>query len=89
VSRFRFAIWPDSGNGAPGAPQGNQRIYKLRWRIENAFNSLKDFKRAATRYDKLARNYLAFVCLAADLDLMSPAPPEAHTRFTDNIVRLA
>jgi transposase len=45
----------------------NKRRYKLRWRIEAAFNRLKDFRRIATRYDKLARNYLASVCLAAAL----------------------
>jgi len=45
----------------------NNRLYKLRWRIEGAFNRLKDFRRIATRYDKLARNYLASVCLAAAL----------------------
>ena len=43
----------------------NKRLYKLRWRIEAAFNRLKDFRRIATRYDKLARNYLASVCLVA------------------------
>ena len=45
----------------------NKRLYRLRWRIENAFNRLKDFRRIATRYDRLARNYLASVCLAAAL----------------------
>ena len=45
----------------------NKRLYKLRWRIESAFNRLKDFRRIATRHDKLARNYLASVCLAAAL----------------------
>ena len=45
----------------------SKRLYKLRWRIETAFNRLKDFRRIATRYDKLARNYLASVCLAAAL----------------------
>jgi putative transposase len=45
----------------------NNRFYKLRWRIESAFNRLKDFRRIATRYDRLARNYLASVCLAAAL----------------------
>ena len=45
----------------------NRRLYKLRWRIENVFNRLKDFRRIATRYDKLARNYLASICLAATL----------------------
>ena len=45
----------------------SKRLYKLRWRIESAFNRLKDFRRIATRYDRLARNYLASVCLAAAL----------------------
>ena len=45
----------------------NKRLYRLRWRIESAFNRLKDFRRIATRYDRLARNYLASVCLAAAL----------------------
>ncbi len=45
----------------------SKRLYKLQWRIENAFNRLKDFRRIATRYDRLARNYLASVCLAAAL----------------------
>ncbi|HXR95993.1 MAG TPA: IS5/IS1182 family transposase, partial [Rhizomicrobium sp.] len=34
-------------------------------RIENAFCRLKDFRRIATRYDRLARNYFAAVCLIA------------------------
>jgi transposase len=45
----------------------SKRFYKLRWRIESAFNRLKDFRRIATRYDRLARNYLASVCLVAAL----------------------
>ena len=45
----------------------SKHLYKLRWRIEAAFNRLKDFRRIATRYDRLARNYLASVCLAAAL----------------------
>ena len=39
--------------------------YKQRHHIENAFCRLKDFRRIATRYDKLARNFLASVCLVA------------------------
>lgn len=45
----------------------NKRLYKARHLIEIAFNRLKDFRRIATRYDRLARNYLASVCLAAAL----------------------
>ncbi len=43
----------------------SKRLYKLRWRIESAFNRVKDFRRIATRYDRLARSYLASVCLVA------------------------
>ena len=43
----------------------NRRAYKERHRIENAFSRLKDFRRIATRYDRLARNFLASICLVA------------------------
>jgi transposase len=33
----------------------NEKFYKNRHRIENAICRLKDFRRIATRYDKLAR----------------------------------
>jgi putative transposase len=39
--------------------------YKDRNVVERMFGRLKDFRRIATRYDKLARNYLASLCLAA------------------------
>ena len=39
--------------------------YKDRWRIEATFCRLKDFRRVATRYDKLAANYASAVALAA------------------------
>jgi transposase len=45
----------------------HKRLYKLRWLVESAFNRLKDFRRIFTRYDRLARNYLASVCLVAAL----------------------
>ncbi|RZI55030.1 MAG: IS5 family transposase [Pseudomonas sp.] len=38
--------------------------YKSRHLIENAFCRLKDFRRVATRYDKLARNFLSAVAVA-------------------------
>lgn len=40
-------------------------LYKLRNVIERTFCRLKDFRAIATRYDKLARNFLAAVCLVA------------------------
>jgi transposase len=45
----------------------DKKSYKQRHRIENAFCRLKDFRRIFTRYDRLARNFLASVCLAAAL----------------------
>jgi transposase len=40
-------------------------LYRQRNAIERMFGRLKDFRRIATRYDRLARNFLAAVCLAA------------------------
>ncbi len=40
-------------------------LYRDRNAIERMFCRLKDFRRIATRYDRLAINYLAAVCLAA------------------------
>ena len=42
-------------------------IYKLRNRIERCFNKLKHFRRFATRYDRLATHFLAFIHIAASM----------------------
>ena len=39
--------------------------YKGRNRIERFFNKLKQFRRIATRYDKLARSFLSAVCIVS------------------------
>ncbi|NJM51858.1 MAG: transposase, partial [Sphingomonadales bacterium] len=39
--------------------------YKDRNMIERFFSKIKHFRRIATRYDKLARNYLGFLNLVA------------------------
>ncbi len=39
--------------------------YKERNLVERMFNRLKDFRRIATRYDKLARNFASAIALAA------------------------
>ena len=54
-------------------PKRNRRVqrlydaelYKERNRIERFFNKLKQFRRVATRYDKLLANFMGFVKLAA------------------------
>ena len=43
----------------------DQAIYRQRNLVERFFNKLKHFRRIATRFDKLARNYLATVLLAS------------------------
>jgi len=43
----------------------DKELYKQRNRIERFFNKLKQFRRVATRYDKLLANFMGFVKLAA------------------------
>ena len=61
---------------APNIPPKANRIWKNRFSpylyrnrnaIERMFGRLKDFRRIATRYDRLAQNFLSAVCLAATL----------------------
>jgi transposase len=40
-------------------------LYRDRNAIERMFSRIKDFRRIATRYDRLAVNFLAAVCLVA------------------------
>jgi transposase len=42
----------------------DRHIYKSRNLIERFFNRIKQFRRIATRYDKLAQSFLSFVHLA-------------------------
>lgn len=43
----------------------DRQAYRRRNLVEHAFCRLKDFRRVATRYDKLAATYASAVCLAA------------------------
>ena len=45
--------------------QINRETYKLRNLIERSFNKLKNWRRVATRYDKTATSFLAFVTIAS------------------------
>lgn len=45
-------------------PRFDKAVYRLRSWGERGVNRLKQFRRIATRYEKLAHNYLAFVQLA-------------------------
>ncbi len=44
-----------------------KRFYRRRHKIENFFCRIKDWRRIATRYDKLARNFLAAATLVGAL----------------------
>ena len=61
-------------NGEPVIPPRRHRkvprdydqiAYKQRWGIEGFFAKLKQWRRIATRYDKLAANFLGFIKLAS------------------------
>ena len=62
-----------SGSWANVPPRCNRRepicfsphLYRARNLVERFFNKIKQCRRVATRYDKLAANYLAFIQLAS------------------------
>ena len=45
----------------------DKEAYKARNVVERCFCRLKDWRRIATRYDKLARNFLSALCFVAML----------------------
>lgn len=45
-------------------PQFDRALYRERNRVERAIGRLKEYRRVATRYEKLATNYLAAVDVA-------------------------
>ena len=57
----------DMGRVIP--PKSNRRVpldydkalYKLREKVERFFNNLKQFRRIATRYEKLSQTFLALI----------------------------
>jgi transposase len=58
------AVIPSTRSRSVPIPH-DRDLYRQRNRIERMFCRLKDFRRVATRYDKLARNYDAAVHIAA------------------------
>jgi len=66
----------ESLGAAPNIPPKKNRrwknyfsplLYRDRNTIERMLGRIKDFQRIATRYDKLARNFLAAICLVATI----------------------
>ena len=60
------AVIPSIARRKPLIPY-DRDVYRQRNLIERMFARLKDFRRIATRYDKLARNFLAGILVAATL----------------------
>ena len=59
-------------------------LYRARNLVERFFNKIKHCRRIATRYDRLAANYLAFVQLASSgygCAVMSPRPSSFPSRL--------
>ena len=61
--RGAVPIIPDR-RGAKNTDAFSKLLYRLRNRIERCFNKLKQFRRIATCYEKLAANFLAMIKLA-------------------------
>ena len=67
------ALVNEQGAWANIPPKRNRRdpicfspyLYRSRNLVERFFNKIKQCRRIATRYDKIAANYLAFVKLAS------------------------
>jgi len=60
----KSAVIPPKINRAGRRPY-DRELYKARHLIENFFCKLKQFRAIATRYDKLARTFLAGIHLAS------------------------
>ena len=58
-----YAIPPKSNTKNPW--KCDWFLYKERHLVENFFLKLKQFRRIATRYDKLASSFLAFIYIAS------------------------
>ena len=58
------AVIPSKRDRKISIPQ-DTTAYKTRNRIERCFNKLKHFRRIATRYDRRAVHFLAFIHLAS------------------------
>jgi transposase len=60
----KVAVIPSKSNRTAPRPY-DKELYKAPHPIENFFCKLKQYRAIATRYDKLARNFLAAIHLAA------------------------
>jgi transposase len=59
------ALGPTFRPDAIEESRSGPHLYRVRNIVERFFNKIKQCRRVATRYDKLAANYLAFIQLAS------------------------
>jgi transposase len=57
---------PRQANEQRGGPF-DDAVYRMRNRVERLINRLKQYRRIATRYEKLAENYLAMIHIGSIL----------------------
>lgn len=43
----------------------SKTLYKQRYKVENMFRRLKDWRRVTTRYDRYAHTFFSVICIAA------------------------
>jgi transposase len=43
----------------------DKTLYRQRYKVENMFAKLKDWRRIATRYDRCAHTFFSAICIAA------------------------
>jgi transposase len=64
LARAMVPVIPSRSNRT-AAIDYDQDLYQLREKVERFFNQLKQFRRIATRYEKLSQTFLAFIHLVA------------------------
>lgn len=64
MNRKIRAVIPSTTTRKIKIPHDENR-YKQRNVVERMFGRIKDWRRVATRYDKLARNFFSAICLAS------------------------
>jgi transposase len=74
AERSVTAVIPSSARRKSPIPY-SRRLHRQRNLIERMFARLKDFRRIATRYDKLARTFLSGVNIAAAITWWTQLSP--------------
>ena len=89
TNRSAFPVWTIGAFSMASFGSCDQRrhLYRARNLVERFFNKIKQCRRIATRYDKLAANYLAFIKLASIRIWLrayesAPKSTSARTSFT-------